>query len=193
MNYIDFIIVLVVLVGALYGLIKGVFRQLGSLGGFVVGILVSRLLGGSFASLLQQMFDLPAGVSRIVAYSLLFLLVYLVCLQLMRLIHHLSHQVALGWLDRLGGALFGAFKYLVILSILLNLVHIVDSKVKLLSAREVSTAHFYGYTLRIAPALFAIAQEQLTAGNKPDFRLFNSCTVCDENYLCCENCKADRK
>ena len=99
MNYIDFIIVLIVLIGALYGLIKGVFRQLGSLGGFVAGVLVSRLFGGSFASLLQQMFDLPAGVSRIAAYSLLFLLVYLICLQLMRLIHHISQQVALGWLD----------------------------------------------------------------------------------------------
>lgn len=191
MNYIDFIIVLIVLIGALYGLIKGVFRQLGSLGGFVAGVLVSRLFGGSFASLLQQMFDLPAGVSRIAAYSLLFLLVYLICLQLMRLIHHISQQVALGWLDRLAGALFGALKYLVIFSILLNLVHIIDPKVRMLPAREVSTSHLYGYALRIAPALFAIAQEQLSAENKPALRLLTPCTICDNSYLCCENCKAD--
>lgn len=191
MNYIDFIIVLIVLIGALYGLIKGVFRQLGSLGGFVAGVLVSRLFGGSFASLLQQMFDLPAGVSRIAAYSLLFLLVYLICLQLMRLIHHISQQVALGWLDRLAGALFGALKYLVIFSILLNLVHIIDPKVRMLPAREVSTSHLYGYALRIAPALFAIAQEQFSAENKPALRLLTPCTICDDSYLCCENCKAD--
>lgn len=191
MNYIDFIIVLIVLIGALYGLIKGVFRQLGSLGGFVAGVLVSRLFGGSFASLLQQMFDLPAGVSRIAAYSLLFLLVYLICLQLMRLIHHISQQVALGWLDRLAGALFGALKYLVIFSILLNLVHIIDPKVRMLPAREVSTSHLYGYALRIAPALFAIAQEQLSTENKPALRLLTPCTICDDSYLCCENCKAD--
>lgn len=191
MNYIDFIIVLIVLIGALYGLIKGVFRQLGSLGGFVAGVLVSRLFGGSFASLLQQMFDLPAGVSRIAAYSLLFLLVYLICLQLMRLIHHISQQVALGWLDRLAGALFGALKYLVIFSILLNFVHIIDPKVRMLPAREVSTSHLYGYALRIAPALFAIAQERLSAENKPALRLLTPCTICDDSYLCCENCKAD--
>ena len=182
---------LIILIGALYGLIKGVFRQLGSLGGFVAGVLVSRLFGGSFASLLQQMFDLPAGVSRIAAYSLLFLLVYLICLQLMRLIHHISQQVALGWLDRLAGALFGALKYLVIFSILLNLVHIIDPKVRMLPAREVSTSHLYGYALRIAPALFAIAQEQLSAENKPALRLLTPCTICDDSYLCCENCKAD--
>lgn len=191
MNYIDFIIVFIALVGALYGLIKGVFRQLGSLGGFVVGVLVSRFFGGSFASLLQQMFDLPEGVSRIVAYSLLFLLVYLVCLQLMRLIHHFSHQVALGWLDRLAGALFGAVKYLVILSILLNLVHIIDPRGRLLPAREVSASHLYGYTLRVAPTLFAIAQEQLAAENNEACRLFIPCAMSDEPYLCCESCKAD--
>ena len=192
MNYIDFIIVLAVLVAALYGLIKGVFRQLGSLGGFVAGILVSRLFGGSFAGLLQQMFDLPAGVSRIVAYSLLFLLVYLVCLQLMRLIHHISHQVALGWLDRLGGAIFGAAKYLVILSIVLNLVHLADSKLRLLPSHAVASSHLYQHTLRVAPALFSIAQEQLAAGNKPGDRLFIPCaTASDEPYLCCENSKDD--
>lgn len=191
MNYIDFIIALIVLVGALYGLIKGVFRQLGSLGGFVAGVLVSRLFGASFASLLQQMFDLSEGVSCVIAYSLLFLLVYLVCLQLMRLVHHFSHQVALGWLDRLGGALFGAVKYLVILSILLNLVHVVDSKVRLLPTREISGSHLYGYTLRVAPALLAIAQEQFSAETKPHALLFIPCAMGDDSYLCCESCKAD--
>lgn len=190
MNYIDFIIVLIVLVGALYGLIRGIFRQLGSLGGLVMGILVARLFGRPFGSLLQQMFDMPTGVSRIVAYSLLFLVVYLVCLQLMKLVHHISHQVALGWLDRLGGALFGAFKYLVILSIVLNIVHIINSKIHLLPTHDAMASHCYQYTLRVAPALFAIAQEQLAAGNKPDSRLFIP-LVYGDSYLCCENCKAD--
>ena len=103
-----------------------------------------------------------------------------------------SAQVALGWLDRLGGALFGAAKYLVILSILLNLVHLVDSKIRVLPSHAVATAHLYQHTLRVAPALFSIAQEQLAAGNKPDDRLFIPCaTASDEPYLCCENSKDD--
>ena len=86
MNYIDFVILLIAVVGALYGLIKGILRQLGSLGGFILGSVVSRVFGQSVASLMQQMFDLPAGVSRVIAYSLLFLLVYLVCIQLITVI-----------------------------------------------------------------------------------------------------------
>ena len=110
MNYVDFTILLIAVIGFLYGLIKGVIRQVGSLGGFIAGIVVARFFGGSFSALLREMFDLPEGVSRVIAYSLLFLIVYIICVQLMRLIHHITHHVALGWLDRLAGALFGAVK-----------------------------------------------------------------------------------
>ena len=116
MNYVDFTILLIAVIGFLYGLIKGVIRQVGSLGGFIAGIVVSRFFGNSFSALLREMFDLPEGVSRVIAYSLLFLIVYIICVQLMRLIHHITHHVALGWLDRLAGALFGAVKYLVIMN-----------------------------------------------------------------------------
>lgn len=107
MNYVDFTILLIAVIGFLYGLIKGVIRQVGSLGGFIAGIVVARFFGSSFSALLREMFDLPEGVSRVIAYSLLFLIVYIICVQLMRLIHHITHHVALGWLDRLAGALFG--------------------------------------------------------------------------------------
>ena len=37
MNYVDFTILLIAVIGFLYGLIKGVIRQVGSLGGFIAG------------------------------------------------------------------------------------------------------------------------------------------------------------
>ena len=183
MNYVDFTILLIAVVGFLYGLIKGVIRQVGSLGGFIAGIVVSRFFGNSFSALLREMFDLPEGVSRVIAY--------IICVQLMRLIHHITHHVALGWLDRLAGALFGAVKYLVILSIVLNLVHIIDPKGKLIPEKETASSQFYGYTLRVAPLLFSRAQEQFVSETKPTRGLFIPYSICNEPYLCCENCKAD--
>ena len=180
MNYVDFTILLIAVVGFLYGLIKGVIRQVGSLGGFIAGIVVARFFGSSFSALLREMFDLPEGVSRVIAYSLLFLIVYIICVQLMRLIHHITHHVALGWLDRLAGALFGAVKYLVILS-----------KGKLIPKKETASSQFYGYTLRVAPLLFSMAQEQFVSETKPTRGLFIPYSICNEPYLCCENCKAD--
>ena len=53
MNYVDFTILLIAVVGFLYGLIKGVIRQVGSLGGFIAGIVVSRFFGNSFSALLR--------------------------------------------------------------------------------------------------------------------------------------------
>ena len=68
MNYVDFTILLIAVIGFLYGLIKGVIRQVGSLGGFIAGMVVARFFGGSFSALLREMFDLPEGVSRVIAY-----------------------------------------------------------------------------------------------------------------------------
>lgn len=42
MNYVDFTILLIAVIGFLYGLIKGVIRQVGSLGGFIAGMVVAR-------------------------------------------------------------------------------------------------------------------------------------------------------
>ena len=100
------------------------------------------------------MFDLPAGVkphSRLLA-ALPAGLSHLPAVDAAHH-HHISQQVALGWLDRLAGALFGALKYLVIFSILLNLGPYHRSQSANATAREVSTSHLYGYALRIAPAL----------------------------------------
>ena len=66
MNYVDFTILLIAVIGFLYGLIKGVIRQVGSLGGFIAGMVVARFFGGSFSALLREMFDLPEGVSRVI-------------------------------------------------------------------------------------------------------------------------------
>ena len=149
MNYVDFTILLIAVIGFLYGLIKGVIRQVGSLGGFIAGMVVARFFGGSFSALLREMFDLPEGVSRVIAYSLLFLIVYIIC------------------------------------------VHIIDPKGKLIPEKETASSQFYGYTLRVAPLLFSMAQEQFVSETKPTRGLFIPYSICNEPYLCCENCKAD--
>ena len=82
-------------------------------------------------------------------------------------------------------------KYLVILSIVLNLVHIIDPKGKLIPEKETASSQFYGYTLRVAPLLFSMAQEQFVSETKPTRGLFIPYSICNEPYLCCENCKAD--
>lgn len=80
MNYVDFTILLIAVIGFLYGLIKGVIRQVGSLGGFIAGIVVARFFGGSFSALLREMFDLPGGCEP--GYRIFVIVPY--CLHYMR-------------------------------------------------------------------------------------------------------------
>ncbi len=190
MNYVDLIIVLVVAIGAIWGAFKGLIRQLGSLVGFVLGIILSRVFGEELSVSLCSMCDMPATVGSIVAHILIFVVVYIVCVLVFKLIRSLAHKVAMGWIDRLGGLLFGALKWFFAISLLLNLLLTIDPSGKIMG-NVPSSSRGYEYALKFAPLVFSVAQEQLLDETKEHACLFISGEGDDNALLCSENCKED--
>ena len=95
MNYIDIIILAVLLVGAVVGASKGIFRQLGSLGGFLIGIIGARLFAAEFSHWLRSVVDLSATTAEIASYVLVFLIVYLSVFALARLLQRITQGVGM--------------------------------------------------------------------------------------------------
>ncbi len=189
MNYIDIIIVLAIAIGAIYGVIRGLICQLGSLSGFILGIILSRVFGEELSSTLVSQFDMPQSVGDVVAHILIFVVVYIACVLLVKLIHKLVRWVAMGWIDRLAGMLFGAVKWVFALSLLFNLILLVDLPGKLLPKEDLASSKYYEFTLRFAPTAFSIAQERWFDETKGEADLFIPCV--DVELFCRENCKAD--
>ncbi len=187
MNYVDLIIILAVAIGALYGIIKGVICQLGSLCGFILGIVLSRLFGEEFSAILQNSFDMPTAVSDVVAHILLFVAGYVACVLVVKLIRRFVHWVTMGWIDRLAGMLFGAVKWLFVLSLVFNLIHLVDPEGKLIPKEALTSSNYYEFTLRFAPAVFSIAQEQWFDGTKEQPDLFIPSEGKENTLLYCKN------
>lgn len=106
MNFLDIVIIVMLLGGLVMGYRKGLVASLGAVGAVVVSCVACHLLG--------------AGRS-VPANMLIFVVGYVTTFLLARMIRSLVRAVALGFLDRLAGALFVAFEYLLGLSILLNL------------------------------------------------------------------------
>ncbi len=189
MNYIDIIIILVIAIGAIYGVIKGLICQLGSLCGFILGIILSRIFGEELSTTLISQFDMPQSVSDAIAHMLIFVAVYITCILVVKLIHKLVRWVAMGWIDRLAGMLFGAVKWLFALSLLFNLLLLVDLPGKLLSKEDLRSSKYYEFTLRFAPTAFSIAQEKWFDETKGEVDLFIPCE--DIDNILSRNCKAD--
>ena len=130
-------IVLLVLLGiaAFFGLRIGIIKAALSLAGLIVGVI---LAGRYYDSLAQHLGFIPGdGVAEVVAFIIILLGVVIVAMVLALLLKWATSAVMLGWVDRLGGAIFGllwgAILYGALLAMWLKYVSvsevIVESKV----------------------------------------------------------------
>ena len=132
MKWLDVILLLPLVWGLLCGLMKGFVVSVGSFAGLVAGIYVAGANADSLAGRLTEWFTLSPRQLYVVAYLLIFVGVALLCLLLSRLAAHLFRQLSMAWLDKTLGAVFGFFKYALIMSVLVNLVEIVDVRLRLI-------------------------------------------------------------
>ena len=122
MNIIDIII----LVGFLYGLYTG-FRKgfihivLGIIG-FLAALYVASRFAGMLIPYLKANWNASEGTLRWAAYALLFIGVLIAVGLLSKLLDKILDTAGLGWLNRLTGAALSAFKYLIIIGLLLRMV-----------------------------------------------------------------------
>ena len=151
----DLIIVIIMLVGLIGGIIKGAIQQIFSLGGLVLGIILGTLLYEPFAGLLLSIFRMSDQTARIVAFVIILLLVPMVCGLFGKALSKLIHAANLGCLDRLLGALFGLFKVVLIMGLVimvLDMTGISDKIVKKETKRQsqlyVPVSDFSGFCLQ---------------------------------------------
>lgn len=110
----DIIIVIIAIAAAVWGGWHGIIRQLGSLVAILLGIVACQLFGDEAASIL--------GMQLFTADIILFVAVYFIVSAIARIVKGVAHTLMLGSIDRLGGALFGMFKAMVAVSLVLNLL-----------------------------------------------------------------------
>ena len=100
-------IVLLVLLGiaAFFGLRIGIKKAALSLAGLIVGVI---LAGRYYDSLAQHLGFIPGdGVAEVVAFIIILLGVVIIAMVLALLLKWATSAVMLGWVDRIGGAIFG--------------------------------------------------------------------------------------
>jgi uncharacterized membrane protein required for colicin V production len=107
-NNLDYIIIVIVALGALYGLGRGVLRMITSLLSLIFGIAAALTWYGLVGSFMQQHFNTSPLVSTVIGYVVVFLVVSALIEFVGRRLIALVYIVHLSWIDRIGGALLGA-------------------------------------------------------------------------------------
>lgn len=122
MNWIDAFIVITVLGFGLAGLFRGLIKEVGSLIGVIGGIFLGFRLNPPLVKLMGKILPLNSSVLSVIAFALVFMAVVVVVFFLMNLLNKLVKSLLLGGVDKIFGFLFGAFKGLLLASILVIII-----------------------------------------------------------------------
>ena len=105
MNWLDIVILVAIAVAIVIGLRIGIIKAALSLAGVVVGVI---LAGRYYIPFSQQLsFISQANVAKVVAFAIILIGVMVIAAVLAVLLKWTASAMMLGWVDRLGGAVFG--------------------------------------------------------------------------------------
>lgn len=120
MTLIDIIIILVLIGAALAGFRQGFVLEIATIFGVVVALGVARLEYTDIRHLLSPIGGHSPWLT-VVAYLLVFLVVWAAVILVARRIRWLVRLLLLGWADRVGGAIIGLIQGAVVVEMLLYL------------------------------------------------------------------------
>lgn len=157
MGTIDIIIILLITTGALRGAYKGFIKQLSSLGGIVLGIIACRMFGDWASKILSaivpELKELPFADTAIsiLGHIVLFIFVYINIALIATMIRGITNKLSLGVFDRVAGALLCVFKYLLALSLLLNLWFLLKPSSSIFSSSHILDGSLLKFVIDLAP------------------------------------------
>ena len=152
-NWLDRALGLPLLYGLVRGLFRGIVQSIGSLVGLVLGIALAYVYADALSQQLSQWFVFTANQSYTIAFILLFVVVVLVCALLVKMLDKFLSIVTLAWLNKLLGGCFGLLKYALLLSVLINLVDIVDERFNWIQPQVKEQSFLYKPIKAVVPTL----------------------------------------
>lgn len=125
MNYLDLVVLVVMLVFGWKGWRKGVILEVAALAAFAAGIYGAMRFSGFTAAHLVEFVEIDEKHLNTVAFALTFVLLVVAVNVLGRMLRRAVSALNMGLFDRLGGLLFGAAKGVLlcstVLMVLINL------------------------------------------------------------------------
>ncbi|MCM5662080.1 CvpA family protein [Galbibacter mesophilus] len=119
MNYIDIVLGGLILFGLVRGFMKGLFIEVASLLALVVGIYGAIHFSYFVGDFLVEKVDWEPKYINLTAFAVTFIIIILAVSLLGKLLTKIASLAALGFLNRILGAVFGALKIAIILGAVL--------------------------------------------------------------------------
>jgi membrane protein required for colicin V production len=143
MNLLDFLLLIPVVWLCIRGFGKGLIIELATLAGLALGILAAYYFVDDLQGLIKQYFSFNETGTRIVAYIIILLVVMLVMFIIGKLVEKSIDLVALGWLNKVLGAIVGIAKGIALVCIILFVIEKFDPNQKVIKPDVKQKSMFY--------------------------------------------------
>ena len=118
MNYLDFIVIIPVLWGMFKGFKNGLISEVGAVVSLILGIWLATVFSQKGGEFVAAHSSITTQYQEVVAFSLIFLIVVVLCFIITKLLKNFFDAIHLAWLDKLLGIVFGAGKWIIIIAFL---------------------------------------------------------------------------
>ncbi|MFI5149852.1 MAG: CvpA family protein [Bacteroidia bacterium] len=151
MNYIDIIICVPVAWGLYKGFRKGLIIEVATLISLLGAVWVAVNFSDFISRMIREKLHWNNTYVPVISFVLLFIGVLAGVYALAKLIERSIDAASLGPVNKITGALFGAFKFALILSVLFFLIDAVEKSVPVFTSEKKSSSLLYKPIASIAP------------------------------------------
>jgi membrane protein required for colicin V production len=153
MGFIDIIFAALLVFAAFKGLRNGLFVELASLVSFFVGIFIAIKFSYIVGNLLGDSLTSSAKTGKVIAFIITLAIVVVVIHLLAKVFSGIASFVFLGWLNKLGGAVFAILKTALLLGIVLSLFQKVNINDALISKETQENSVLFNPILKTSETL----------------------------------------
>ncbi|MGL5319104.1 MAG: CvpA family protein [Bacteroidales bacterium] len=165
MDSIDIFFLIILGIAFVSGLFKGFLRQLAALVALILGVGISYFWADKTLSFLKQLDLFSADLLRPASFVITFLLTVLAVNFVAHLVLKGINTIGLGPADKLLGGVFSISKWVLLLSIILNLYQSVDQNGRFLSEENRKKSYLYSPIQKVLPLCFPYVKDYLSQDN----------------------------
>lgn len=154
LNYIDALIAIFLLWSAYRGISKGFLIMVASLAALVLGVWGAIRFSDLTATFLTENLELQTRYMALIAFAITFVGIVIAVHLLARAMDKLVKAVALGFVNRLAGLLFGVLKTAFLISIILVILNSIDRRVPFIPEEHKENSLLYQPLSKLAPSIF---------------------------------------
>jgi membrane protein required for colicin V production len=159
MNWIDLVIVVILILSMVTGFTNGLIREVASLAALILGIWGAIKFSGFTAEKLYDYFDMSGHYVGIIAFLITFGIIVVLIHFVGIIADKFVDAASLGFVNRLLGIAFGLIKTVLIMSVFFVVLNAIDARRPFLPRETIENSKFFNPISDIAPAIFPIIGE----------------------------------